>query len=141
MSYVFAILIMAAIFWYVSFPLFRKIPYGQIPDLSEKDLKEQLQDEKLQTFQTIRDLEFEYQMGKLSSEDFHALRKAEVTKGLSILNTIKGKSDLRAYSKSKQTDQVQKDKTKRLIETNFCPTCGKEVGFEDRFCRVCGKKL
>ena len=59
-------------------------------------------------FEQIRDLEFDYKMGKISSDDYEALHKAAVNEGLSIIKATKGKTVLRSYSKSKQTVKILK---------------------------------
>ncbi len=125
MALVIALLLSLILVVFVGFPFFRKAPYGLIPDLTEQDRQEQLEEEKHQAFESIRDLEFEYQMGKLSSDDYQGLRKAAIEKSISIIKASK----------------FEKEQPKKLPETNYCPNCGKQVGPDDRFCRVCGKKL
>lgn len=140
MAYVLAIIIIVGIIGYVAWPLLRKPSHEIIPDFTEQDQLEQLEEEKHQAFENIRDLEFEYQMDKLSLEDYNLLRSAAISRGLSIIKASKTKKPISKPLEATPSKTAQ-DQPKIPSQTNYCPQCGTEVAHGDRFCRNCGKQL
>ena len=93
---------------------------------------EDLETRKAEIYAAIKDIEFDYQMGKLSEEDYLELRnqyKAEAVNILKQLDAI-GAGSSRAR------------RTKRPGSAEaFCPNCGTAVRKADRFCTECGTPL
>ena len=88
-------------------------------------------------YAAIKDIEFDYQMGKLSEEDFQALRQQYKDEAVGLLKKIdqiqhkpvKGKSKSASHKKSEDAS------------TKFCWNCGAAVTRDDKYCTNCGNAL
>ncbi len=93
---------------------------------------EDLETRKAEIYAAIKDIEFDYQMGKLSEEDYTQLRnqyKAEAVQILKQLDAIAGAG-------------VKPGKRKKAASAAaFCSNCGAPVRKSDRFCTECGASL
>lgn len=86
-------------------------------------------------YSAIKEIEFDYQMGKLSEEDFKALRqqyKDEAVNLLKKIEQIQRKPAKPAGKAKKPTEQKS---------PNFCWVCGTAVTKSDKFCANCGTKI
>jgi len=85
-------------------------------------------------YAAIKDIEFDYQMGKLSKEDYHELRQQYKDEAVRLLKKIDHKQK-----------KVIKDETirakKKDAQTNFCWMCGTALVAGERFCPNCGEKI
>ncbi|NIR51647.1 zinc ribbon domain-containing protein [candidate division KSB1 bacterium] len=91
-------------------------------------------------YSQIKDIEFDYQMGKLSESDFKELRqqyKAEAVDLLKQIDEIQGQ-DVRA---KEMLHQQQQKKEASEHGVKYCWMCGTPVTEGDRFCASCGKEL
>jgi hypothetical protein len=101
-------------------------------------------------YATIRELEFDLNMGKLSKEDYETL-KAQYTH--EAVDCIKAMDELKK-NKNRQTNLSAKD-LENEIEREipalnasesaqaaelFCTQCGQKLSAADRFCSKCGAK-
>lgn len=97
----------------------------------------ELQERKENIYAAIKEIEFDYQMGKLSKEDFLELREQYKTEAVNLL---------------KEIDQIEQKGTISPAAANkkspapgagvqFCWMCGNPVTESDRFCPNCGNKL
>ncbi|MDQ7054709.1 MAG: zinc ribbon domain-containing protein [candidate division KSB1 bacterium] len=93
---------------------------------------EDLEAQKIEIYKAIKDIEFDYEMGKLSREDFEQLRSQYKAEAVNIL---------------KQLDQIRPGQRRRATKTpaqagqRFCAQCGSPVHAQDRFCSNCGAAL
>jgi rubrerythrin len=86
--------------------------------------------------QNIDDLDFEYNMGKLSEEDYASLRanlKRQAMETFEQLDLLRESNDLFSPGGVAQ----EKAKPKGL----FCTQCGTVLTGADRFCSSCGTKV
>ncbi len=105
---------------------------------------------KEEAYATIRELEFDLNMGKLSKEDYEII-KAQYASG--AIDCIKAIDELKKNIK-RQTNLSAKD-LENEIELEipalnagefapaadlFCTQCGQELSAADRFCSKCGAK-
>ncbi len=120
--------ILAAI--YIGYPFFRSKNETMAFDVNHSI--EDLEAKKVEIYKAIKDIEFDYEMGKLSREDFEELRSQYKAEAVKIL---------------KQLDQVRPGRRKRggrvpaQAGQRFCTQCGTPVHAQDRFCRNCGAAL
>jgi hypothetical protein len=77
------------------------------------------------TFEALRDLQFEYATGKLSTADYEQLKARYEVQAADILQQI---------------DAVQ-SKTKGAGGNRNCPRCHAVMSAQDKFCTKCGAKL
>ena len=77
-------------------------------------------------FEALRDLQFEYATGKLSTSDYEQLKARYEVQAADILQQI---------------DAIQPRKTKNAQGTHTCPRCSTVLTAQDKFCTRCGTKL
>ena len=143
-------LFLGAVYWIVR-PLLHpeQLQDAFAPALNERI--DQLTLQKEATYATIKELEFDLSMGKLSEEDFEALKKQYSLDALKYMDEI---DQLQAskMGKTNRSDKALKDNTKQetstphktgsTLETNvFCTQCGKKADIKDTFCSNCGSEL
>lgn len=96
----------------------------------------------------LRDAEYEFAMGKLSEEDYHALRKVVSAEALAAIRaeeaeateaTLAGRSA--ELSGDADLEEEIAGVRARLKEGIFCSECGFPNGVESRFCSECGSPL
>lgn len=78
------------------------------------------------TFDALRDLQFEYATGKLSSSDYEQLKARYENQAADILQQI---------------DALQPKKAKTAQGARTCPRCKATMSAQDKFCTKCGTKL
>jgi hypothetical protein len=126
--------------FYVLMPLFRQSRESLAPDLSGETELERLQDRKSIIYKSIKDLEFEYNMGRLSDADFKQL-VAGYKKDAAII--------LQEMEKLGFTDKldalIEKEiaTRKKSLEqgSTQCPACGAKTTPGKKFCADCGHKF
>jgi hypothetical protein len=130
---------------YVLNPLFRE-PKGaadmDIPDEMELD---RLLDRKATIYRSLKDLDFEHAMGKLSDADYRRLEadyKNDAAFLLQKLDQLGASEDL--------DNAIEKDIAARKAalfapgpdrKTLRCPSCGAEIVPGKKYCADCGKRL
>jgi hypothetical protein len=147
MFWVFCAILAIGAGFYVLQPLFREPKAAlDIDLLAETDL-DRLLDRKAVVYRNLKDLEFEYAMGRLTEEDFHRLQVDYVNDAATIL----GKLD--QLGASENLDQtIEKDIASRKAKlfpqspirpqgAQRCPACGAEVITGKKFCADCGQRL
>jgi hypothetical protein len=105
----------------------------------------------------LKELEFDYQSGILTEEDYRELEARYKKKAISILK------DADALEKGNESDDIEVEVRKlrragarpgvagdaveeavskvRQTKGKFCPQCGTAAKPDDRFCAGCGAKL
>jgi cytochrome c-type biogenesis protein CcmH/NrfG len=99
-----------------------------------------LEDRKEAIYAAIKDIEFDYQMGKLSEEDFKELRQQYKDEAVGLLQKIDQIQKTRFKSKKIHAAKKQQIKSDSK-EIKFCWICGTAVTKSDKFCINCGNKL
>jgi hypothetical protein len=147
------VLVSAAALLFVLKPLFAKqvIPF----DLTDEQTRqlEQLIRRKNKIYSDIKDLDFEFGIGKMADDDYQSLRKECVREVADILRQIDGQKKL-----SDGNGKISNEYLERLIaskrktksnavtidmhpEILACPDCGFENILNAKFCSECGAKL
>ena len=97
-----------------------------------------LEERKAQIYDNLRDLQFEYRLGKLSDEDYQKTKlglQAELAKVLAEIDTIKAQQP--AVSRPAALKPVPKIET----DGRACPHCGATFERALKFCGECGKAV
>lgn len=142
-------LIIGAAFYIIN-PLLKPGRFQGAIALETDEMLVELKLKKEEAYATIRELEFDLNMGKLSKEDYEIL-KAQYTHG--AIDCIKAIDELKKNIK-RQTNLSAKD-LENEIEREipalnacefaqaadlFCTQCGQKLSAADRFCSKCGAK-
>ncbi|MBI4295670.1 MAG: zinc ribbon domain-containing protein [Chloroflexi bacterium] len=166
MTIVFALLLAVAGFAYVTYPLLK--PRLDAVDSGEDAQADELGVKKDTTYSMIKELEFDYQSGILSEEDYRDLEARYKKKAISLLKEAdrsvkfspedddierevrrlrQGKpADAddeieRQVRRLRQTGPANVERAERQAQRNFCAQCGAKVKQADRFCASCGAHL
>jgi len=111
----------------------------------------QLEQRKETAYATIRELEFDLNMGKLSEEDYRILReqyKLDAIRRLKEIDTLRmnqkitenlSEEDLEKEIE-REVASLRKNRTTRKGSI-FCVKCGTEISYQGRFCHNCGARL
>ncbi|MAF85182.1 MAG: c-type cytochrome biogenesis protein CcmI [Dehalococcoidales bacterium] len=130
-----ALVLTVLTFAFVTYPLLKR----RTPSANS------VEDEKLQevyakrdtTYSMLKELEFDFQSGILTEEDYRNLEAKYKGKAISILKDI---------NNLKKGSDVEEEIEKKILELRrgegrFCPQCGAGYLDDDRFCSRCGTSL
>lgn len=111
-----------------------------MPDPEDRML-ESLIRKKESIYTNIKDLRFEFQMGKLSEEDYQSLEAGYQVEASNVLQRIEIlMSDTRFNSTIEEevTRRRRNGKAKDVTGAQPCSACGAPVRLGNRFCNACG---
>lgn len=106
-------------------------------------------------FQVLRDLDSDFESGKLSEEDYRPMRVQSLAQAAEILAQLDAAKPPESQpelvtgtpatnGKLAEPARVVATARKRARKTEtdkFCPQCGTARAADDQFCRKCGKPL
>jgi hypothetical protein len=98
-----------------------------------------LEQRKAQIYENLRDLQFEYRLGKLSDDDYQKTKvdlQRELAKVLSEIDTAQP-AQAKAVAAPRAKTAVEQ--LGRLADT--CPHCGAKFAQPMKFCGQCGKAM
>ena len=98
-----------------------------------------LDERKAQIYDNLRDLQFEFRLGKLSDEDYQKTKRglqAELAKVLAEIDAIKAQQPQAPPAKAALKSVPKPDTTGTL-----CPHCGAKFERALKFCGECGKAM
>jgi len=129
---------------YVLMPLFKE-PKGNIEVelLAETEL-DRLLNRKAVVYSNLKDLEFEYKMGRLGDTDFRNLEAGLKTEAAEILQKLDHLGVEENLDESiEQTVAARKARltSGRAANARVCPACGAAVPSGKPFCADCGRRL
>jgi hypothetical protein len=133
--------------FYILAPLFKE-PKGNldIELLAETEL-DRLLDRKTVVYANLRDLEFEYKMGRLSETDFRQLEAGYKNDAAAILQRLDELDAAENLDKVIERDiasrksKLYASDSKRAQDSSRCPSCGATVIAGKKYCADCGKRL
>lgn len=94
--------------------------------------RQKLEHQKAEAYAAIKEIEFDYRMGKLSEADFTGMRNkfaAEALAAIAALDVAKP-AQLRGRGDGRRGNRIA-----------FCPSCGRSVPPRANFCPGCGRTL
>ena len=122
-------------FAFITYPLLKQ--KTRPADSAEDEGLRELQSRRDTTYSMLKELEFDYQSGILTEEDYHDLETRYKDKAISILKDIDNSGAV-----DEVEDEIEKQVKKlRRGKGRFCPQCGVAAPKDDRFCSQCGAKL
>ncbi len=86
----------------------------------------------------LKDIEFDYEIGKLTLEDFTELKTRYRRKAVEIIKEIES---ARAEKNSSRQGASSKEVWTHGEPSGVCPQCGEACKPRDRFCGHCGYQL
>ncbi len=90
----------------------------------------------------LREIEFDQATGKLSADDYAALRAEYTPLALAELKAREGSVAARASDVTGLDDPAEQLIARAKARARYCPACGeKVVSVEARFCTECGGSL
>jgi len=158
-----------AAFIFIIYPFFRHKLASTDP--SGDEILDELRSERDTTYSMLKELEFDYQSGILTEDDYKDLEARYKRKAISTLRQLDeaARSDNSdADSASEDEDEIEKQvrklrgqakkesaaakpsgatkpaataETGSTAKSKFCTECGAQAEDEDKFCSNCGSKL
>ena len=121
---------------FVLSPLFRETaPGASAPEASGGETeRERLLERKTACYRNLKDLEFQFRMGRLEEADYERLRaehRAEAAAILAELDRLRAPNGPRAAGPAARKGR----------EASRCPACGAAAPPGKKFCADCGKRL
>jgi hypothetical protein len=151
MGYIFLFgLLLGAFYWIIN-PLLqeddRQNEFTPKPD----GILQELKNKKNGVYATIRELEFDLSMGKLTEEDFQILKRQYTREAVGYMKEMDKLESLQTTI-SKPVDTVLEEDIEPGVEEIrnhesterkyiYCTSCGEKAGVESRFCAACGSNL
>lgn len=117
---------------YIAYPLLQK--RQQKVSFAVNHRAEELEARKTEIYTAIKDIDFDFQMGKLSKEDYEHLRSQYKAEAVGLLKNID-----QLQGRRKDSGHAQKDKSRSSVK--FCHQCGQPLQHSDAFCTACGEKV
>mgnify|MGYP001571499990 CR=1 FL=1 len=116
---------------FVAYPLLQKSQRKL--SFAANHQNEDLVARKNEIYAAVRDIDFDYRMGKLSDEDYNSLREQYKQEAVKVMQTL-----------DRMSGPVQPSaKSGKAAGSNarFCHMCGSPAQREDAFCSLCGAQL
>jgi len=135
-----AVLLMLLGFAVVAYPLMRPAARLVTGSAASEDELEELTRERDSAYAAIKELEFEYQLGNLSPEDFQGLRDQYAERAARALSRLDAARE-RAAASAAAAPALAPAPDIELLPPGVCPLCRQPVEPEDRFCAECGAML
>lgn len=108
-----------------------------VPDPVPVSPVQHLEDRKAAIYENLRDLQFEYRLGKLSDEDYQRTKLTLQKELAGVLAEMEATAK-RLGMTTKRTAPPQKSKAEAVAA---CPHCGAKFPRNMRFCGECGKAM
>jgi len=133
--------------FYTLHPLFRESEGNLDIDLLAETELDRLLDRKNVIYQNLRDLEFEYKMGRLSDADFGQLEAGYKNEAAAVLERLDQLDAAENLDEAIEKEiAVRKAKLsgpgpKSRRDAPLCPSCGAEKISGKKFCADCGHRF
>lgn len=154
MEYIIIAVIIVAVIAFIAYPLFTK-SRGQMIEASNP--YDTIVSQRDSAYAALRDLDLDFQLGKLSESDYTSLRdkyKARAAVALQELDAAHA-ADAQAALEAQvaqirqpavddleaEIARVRSAKTKTVTASAFCAKCGTARQPGDQFCAKCGSQL
>ncbi|RMF94135.1 MAG: zinc ribbon domain-containing protein [Nitrospinota bacterium] len=143
MTLFFAILLGVSAFFFTLEPLFRRrVTFASPADDRLLAMYEDLLAEKEGIYAALKEIEFDRDLGKLSQEDYLALKQHYEEKAVAVLRTLDELSPVQDVSEEIEREIAAfRRQSLSASPAHHCPQCGNPYQQGDKFCAHCGHKL
>ncbi len=141
MSIILTIVIVVAALAIVAYPIIAKSRAAQPTTTAAGEELAELLARRDATFQALRDLNFDRQVGKVTAEDFvifEAHLKAAAAAALAALDAWEAAADRKL---DVMLERAIAARRAALADGRICSACGRPAAAEDKFCAGCGAAL
>ncbi|MFC2010929.1 c-type cytochrome biogenesis protein CcmI [Chloroflexota bacterium] len=130
-----ALVLTVLVFAFIAYPLLKQ--RSPSVDSKEDEKSRELHSKRDTTDSMLKELEYDFQSGILTEEDYRDLEAEYKSKAVSILKKLDdvGKDANLEEEIEKQVLGLRQDRGR------FCPQCGVKCQEDDRFCSRCGTTL
>ncbi len=130
-----AVILAVLTFAFVAYPFFRQRLRSE--GLTEDEKMQELHSRRDTTYSMLKELEFDFQSGILTEDDYQDLEARYKRKAISILRDIDNqeKAPIVEEEIEKQVRELRQSKSQ------FCPQCGAQCQEDNHFCSRCGTSL
>ena len=114
-----------------------------LPDVAPPPPWAHLDTRRAQIYENLRDLQFEYRVGKLSDADYQETKlglQAELAGVLAEIDLMKSTPAV-AAAPAAAVAAVSKNGPRAGVAANTCPHCGAKFDRALKFCGECGKPM
>ena len=134
-----AILLTVLTFAFVTYPLFRQ--KSRPTEAVDNQQLRELHSKRDTNYSMLKELEFDFQSGILTEDDYQDLEKRYKRKAISILRDIEGSG--KDTGKGARIEEAIEKQVQELRhgKRRFCPQCDQMFPEGDRFCAHCGASL
>lgn len=126
---------------YIFEPFIRGRVTGGLKDDYEETPLHHLLSRKDSIYTALRDLEFDYQTGKLSDDDYEGLRAKFTSEASVVLEEIDEMRAAKPSQKTKKGKKAEKTAMTTASDGSTCDECGFAFKEGDKFCKSCGTKI
>lgn len=129
--------------FYICMPLLSKSDYAVLTELHTIENKtEDLQLKKEEILLSLKDIEMDYQMKKISKEDYDSIYDETFQQGTEVLKQIEElKQNPKAAVAKRSSGKKEKTETQIKKQAKYCMNCGEPLAKEAKFCSQCGSKI
>jgi hypothetical protein len=120
------------------------IRQNDIPEPLPVSPIQHLEDRKHAIYDNLRDLQFEYRLGKLSDEDYQQTKQAlqkELAGVLAETEEVMTRLGLKTVKPRKATEKPAVTKAPVQESGSTCPNCGAQFAQALKYCGECGKAM
>lgn len=137
------IIVLACIIAIVVIAFILGVRQKDLPEPEPESPFEHLDERKAAIYENLRDLQFEYRVGKLSDEDYQNTKKDLQKELASVLAEVdRVKAQIAGGNGFVPQKSAAEAKPAPAREIGFvCPSCGSKFQTDLKFCGECGKPM
>ena len=134
------VVIAAAVLWFVFRPLF--IDRGTLEESTRsQSRRRQLIEERERVLETIRELDFDYRMGKVEEVDYADARGRYEAQAIQVMKSIDNSNGKPAQADVEKQVEAEIAGLRKSGKGNKCSSCGTALAPDARFCDQCGSPV